>query len=194
MAVELLSAGDGSFDAFDDDQPVWCVGQDGVAAAFCGAAPVVGCAGAPGGLAMRLVLEVGADHVRRVGVARCELRPGCDPIVLGVAAKAVPEGVHKRIVSRRVVVEDDHQALASGLGDDDVHHLLWCLALQGGVTSIAVIDATRCGRFEHLEREWHADRVESLRFDLGQHLYVVAGPESVRRMVSSLEAEPVDAL
>ena len=194
VAVELLPARDGAFDALDDDQPVRGLGQHGIAATLGRAAPIVGATGAPGGLAMRLVLEVGADHVRRVGVARGQLAPGRHPIVLGVATEAVPERMHEGIVGRGVVVEDDHQALATSLRDDDVHHLLGRLALQLGVLAAAVIDATGGRRLEHLQRERHPDRVEAIRLDLGEHVLVVARPEAVRRVDAGLEAEPVDAL
>ena len=193
-AVELLSAGDGAFDALDEDQPVGSLGEDGIAATLGGAAPVVGCPGAPGGFAVRLVLEVGADHVGRVGVARGQLAPGRHPVVLGVATQAIPERMHEGIVGRGVVVEDDHQALSTGLRDDDVHHLLRRLALQLGVPTAAVINAAGGGRVQHLERERHADRVEAIRLDLGEHLLVVTRPEAVRSVVAGLEAEPVDAL
>ena len=193
-AVELLSAGDGAFDALDEDQPVGSLGEHGIAATLGGAAPVVGCPGAPGGFTVRLVLEVGADHVGRVGVARGQLTPGRHPVVLGVATEAVPERMHEGIVGRGVVVEDDHQALTTSLRDDDVHHLLRRLALQLGIFAAAVINAAGGGRVQHLERERHADGVEAIRLDLGEHLLVVTRPEAVRSVVGGFEAEPVDAL
>ena len=194
VAVELIPARDGAFNALDDDQPVRGLGQHGIAATLGGAAPVIGCTGAPRSFTMRLVLEVGTDHVGRVGVARCELAPGRHPVVLGVATQPVPERVHEGVVGRRVVVEDDHQALATGLRDDDVHHLLGRLALQLGVLATAVIDAAGGGRVQHLERERHADRVEAVGLDLGEHVLVVARPQAVRGVDAGLEAEPVDAL
>src|SRR5262249_4036359 len=68
VAGQLL-AGDVALDALDDDQPVGRDRADGVAGALGRAAPVVRGAGAPGGFAVGLVLEVGADDVGLVLVA-----------------------------------------------------------------------------------------------------------------------------
>ena len=68
VAVELLAAGDRAFDPFNKYEPVGRVREHCVARKLGGAAPVVGRAGAPSCLAVGLVLEVGANHIWRVGV------------------------------------------------------------------------------------------------------------------------------
>ena len=68
VAVELLAAGNRAFDPFNKDKPAGRVREHSVAGQLGGAAPVVGGAGAPSCLAVGLVLEVGANHIWRVGV------------------------------------------------------------------------------------------------------------------------------
>ena len=93
-----------------------------------------------------------------------------------------------------MVVEDDHQPLAAGLVDDDVHRLLRRLAGQRRVVAIRIVDPASCAGVQRLNRERHPNRVETLRFDLRQHLFVIAAPKAMRGVVSCLKAEPVDAL
>ena len=100
VTVELLAAGDRAFDSLNENQPVRRVGQNGVAGDFRGAAPVGGAAGAPSCLTVRLILEVGADHVRLACVTACESLPSVNPVGLGVATEAVPKRMHERIVGR----------------------------------------------------------------------------------------------
>ncbi|CAB5032670.1 unannotated protein [freshwater metagenome] len=64
VAVKLLTAGDRAFDALDQYEPVWRVGENCVSGQLGSAAPVVCGSGAPSCLTVRLVLEVGADYVR----------------------------------------------------------------------------------------------------------------------------------
>ena len=94
---------------------------------------------------MRLVLEVGTDDIGLAGVARCERVPGAQPVRFGETVLAVPKVKHEAVVGLRVVVEDDHEVLASGLVNDDVHDLLRGLPCEFGVLASAVIDAAGRG-------------------------------------------------
>ena len=194
VPVEGLPAGDLALDALNNYQPVRRLRKHGVASQLCGAPPVGGRPGSPSRRSVGLVLQVSADHVGLARVAGGERRPGGQPVGLGEAVLAVPEVVHEPVVCLRVVVEQDQQALAPRLVDDDVHHLLRRVAREGGVPSPAVVDARRRGCPHGRQRERHPDCVETLGLDLGQHVLVVAGPETVRSMILGLEAEPVDAL
>jgi len=93
-----------------------------------------------------------------------------------------------------VVVENDHQVVAGGFVDDDVHDLLRRLASERGVVAVGVVDTAGSRRAERLNRERHANRVEALRFDLRQHPLVIPCPEAVGCVVRCFKAEPVDAL
>ena len=151
MSGELLSAGDRALDALDDDEHLGIAGEHGVAGALSGTAPVGGGAGAPGGGAMRLVLQVEGHDLILVGVPSREHLPGRHPVVLGEAALAVPEPVHEAVVRLRVVVEDDHEAEATCLVDDGIHDLQRRLALQRSVAAAGVIDAGRRVRAHGLQ-------------------------------------------
>ena len=194
MPVELLATCDRPFDPLHDDEHLGIAREDGVAGALGGATPVRGIAGAPGGGPVRLVLEVEGDDVIVIGVPGREHLPGRHPAVLGEAALAVPEPVHEAVVGQRVVVEDDHESEATGLGDDGVHDLQGRLALQVGIATAAVVDAGGRRAPDRLQREGHADRVEAEVVDLLEHVLVVAGPQAVRCLVGGLQAEPVDPL
>ena len=194
MGGQLLAAGHGSFDALDDNEHLGVAGEDSGARALGGAAPVGGEAGAPCGGAVGLVLEIEGHDVVGGGIARRQHLPGGDPVGLGEAGLAVPESVHESVICLRVVVEDDHESQATGLGDDGVHDLQRCLALEVGVAAAAVVDA-RGGRAAHgLQGEGNADRVEAKVIDLLEHVLVVARPQPMWRLVGGLETEPVDAL
>ena len=151
MSGELLSAGDRAFDALDDDEHLGIAGEHGVAGALSGTAPVGSTAGAPGGRAVRLVLQIEGDDLILVGVPRREHLPGGNPVVLGEAGLAVPESVHEAVVRLRVVIEDDHEAEATRLVDDRVHDLQRRLALQGSIASAGVVDTGRRVRAHGLQ-------------------------------------------
>ena len=194
MGGQLLAAGYGPFDALDDDEHLGVAGEDSSSRALGGAAPVGGEAGAPCRGAVGLVLEIEGHDVVGGCVPRGKHLPGGDPVGLGEAGLAVPESVHESVICLRVVVEDDHESQAAGFGDDGIHDLQRCLALEVGVAAAAVIDA-RGGRAAHgLQGEGNADRVEAQVIDLLEHVLVVARPQPVRRLVGGLETEPVDAL
>src|SRR5690606_12657108 len=101
-------------DALDDDQPVGVGGQDAVAAGLRGQAPVGGgVAAAPGGLAVGLVVQVGADDGGVAAVAGRQHLPVGDPALLavggGVPELGLPAG------AGAVPVEQDADAAGAGL-------------------------------------------------------------------------------
>ena len=94
---------------------------------------------------MGFVLEIKGNDMGSGGVASGHGLPGRDPVVLGEAALAVPQVVHESVVGQGVVVEDDHEAESTGLGDDGVHHLDRGLALEVSIAAVGIVDAG-CGR------------------------------------------------
>ncbi len=169
--------------------------RDRVARPGRGALPVRRPAGAPRGVPVRLVLQVGADDVGLVAVAPRQRLPSRDPGVLVVAGLAIPEPVAVAVVGQRVVLEQDHEPRPRRGVDDDVHRLLRRLALQRGVLAAGEVRARdRRGGVQRLQRERQADRVEAHPPDLAHHVVEVARPQAVDDVRARLEAEPVEPL
>src|SRR5690606_18462123 len=143
---------------------------------------------APGGTAVRLVVEVESDDGRVVAVALGQRHPVVDPALLG-EVRRIPE-VFVQVASwmAGVVVENDLEAEFSRLLDDQIERLESGGALErlvDGRTAVVGVgsperDAARRGAgFEYGVAPRQPDDVEAKVADLVQHAAVVARPEPV---------------
>ncbi len=92
-----------------------------------------GVAAAPAGGAVRLVVQVDADHGGLFGVAGGKHRPGRRSSVASGSRWSYQSADSARRQSRAMAVQDDLQADLAGVVDDLVHDLQAGEALQVGV-------------------------------------------------------------
>ena len=178
--------------SLDDDQPVGGDRVDRVAAPL-GRQPEVGpgVVGAPAGRAVRLVLDVGTDHVGRLAVSPGHQPPAVEPVLLAEGF-VVPEFRDLRVVEA-VAIEQHEQPEPASLGHDPVEHLERRQPLESRVGALGEVDSRDVRRADGVHREGHADQIEPDAPDLGERFRIVAGPDPVRHVGLGLHPEPADA-
>ena len=132
MAIELRTWGK-RLRALDDDEPMGSDLVNRVSRERRRSVPIRRVPGAPGRSTVRLVVDVRAHHVWERGVAVRQHFPSGEPIRLAVTAFAVPQVEEMLVVARAVVVQHDEDVVRGRFGDDDIHRLERCLALELGV-------------------------------------------------------------
>ena len=172
VATPPVTSRRGPLDALHDHQQAGVGGKHGVACPLGGQPPVIDTAVAPGGGAVRLVVEIDANNRRVAHISRCQHREVADPRALRISGR-VPEAGGVGTVARigAVVIQEDLEPNLPGIGHDRIHDLQAALPLQIGV--LREVDAVGCASgVEELVAVGQADRVEAERLHLVHHLPV----------------------